>query len=109
MSLGVRLLADLKRVFPSGVEALDTDTILHELHLGEAAGLDADSPWNDLHGKPLAARQLAGLLKPYGINSTKVKVSGRALQGYRREHLHDAWQRYLPSSPAQPEPAEPVA
>jgi hypothetical protein len=53
-------------------------------------------------------RQLAGLLKPYGVSSIKVNVGGRSLQGYRREHLWDAWQRYLPPVPAHPEFPEPA-
>jgi hypothetical protein len=49
------------------------------------------------------------MLRRYGVSSTKVKIDGRALQGYRREALWDAWQRYLspPCAPAEPtEPAE---
>jgi hypothetical protein len=107
MSLGVRLLADLKVIFGTA-DTMATEELLENLHAGESAGLDADAPWSDLHGKPISARQLASMLKPYGISSTKVKVRGAALQGYRREHLHDAWSRYLPSSPARAEPAEPM-
>ena len=69
--------------------------------------LDADAPWSDMHGKPLAERGLASMLKRYDIHPQKMKVDGRALQGYRREHLHDAWQRYLPPSPKEAEPPEP--
>lgn len=37
-----------------------------------------------------------------------MKVEGRALKGYRREHLWDTWQRYLPPSEGEPgEPEEP--
>lgn len=106
-SLGVRLLGDLRIVF-GNADALHTEMILERLHAGDTAGLGADAPWADLHGKPLNGRQLASMLRPYGINSTKVKTGGRSLQGYRREHLHDAWQRYLSSVPAQPEPPEPM-
>ena len=37
----------------------------------------------------------------------KVKVARKALQGYRAEHLADAWTRYLPSILAEAEPPEP--
>ncbi|SFO14646.1 Protein of unknown function [Actinomadura madurae] len=87
-TLGVRLLADLREVF-GDAEALHGATILEALHK-----LD-ESPWADWYGRPFNARDLAKMLKPYGINSIKVKVSGQALQGYRREHLYDAWSRYL--------------
>jgi hypothetical protein len=103
-TLGVRLLADLRTIF-GDAPALHTKTILERLHQGDK--LDADAPWNDLHGKPLAERGLATMLKKFDINSIKVKVGGISLQGYRREHLWDAWQRYLPSTPL-PKEAEPT-
>jgi hypothetical protein len=107
-SLGVRLLGDLRTIFGNHA-ALHTETILADLHRGEDAGLAPDAPWADLHGKPINVRQLASLLRPYGVSPTKVKVLGRSLQGYRREQLWDAWQRYLPSVSAEPEPPEPSA
>ncbi|WP_246178518.1 DUF3631 domain-containing protein [Actinomadura decatromicini] len=92
-SIGVRLLADLRTVF-GDAEALHGATILERLHK-----LD-EAPWSDWFGRPFSARDLAKTLKPYGISSTKVKVSGQALQGYRRDHLYDAWSRYLPPEQA---------
>jgi hypothetical protein len=80
---------------------MTTEDILHRL-----CALDA-APWADLKGQPLDARGLARLLDPYDITSAKVKVAGRSLQGYRAEHLADAWTRYLPPIPAEAEPAEP--
>ena len=114
VTLGIRLLADLQTIF-GDADALHTSVILDRLcdrskrPDGEAY-LDADAPWADLHGKPLAERGLATMLKKYDIHSIKVKVAGRALQGYRREPLHDVWQRYLPvpRSPKEAEPAEPM-
>lgn len=99
-SLGVRLLGDLRVVF-GNAGALHSETILDELHK-----LD-EAPWADLRGKPLDPRGLARLLGNYQIRSVKVKVDGRALQGYRREHLHDAWTRYLTPLSESPEPPEP--
>jgi hypothetical protein len=107
VSLGVRLLADLRIIF-GAADALTTEDILSKLCSGTEAGLDADAPWNELHGKPLGVRGLASMLKRYGVGSQKVKVAGRALQGYRREHLWDAWTRYLSPVPAGVEPAEPM-
>lgn len=95
LSLGVRLLGDLRTIFRDA-DALHTETILQRLCAGEAHGLDADAPWSELHGKPLGNRGLASMLKKYGVSSQKVTISGRSLQGYRREHLWDVWQRYLP-------------
>lgn len=101
-TLGVRLLRDLRTIFRDHT-ALHTEKILADLHRGEDAGLEPDAPWADLHGKPINVRQLASMLKPYNVASLKVTVLGRSLQGYRREHLWDPWQRYLPPESAPPE------
>lgn len=94
-SLGVRLLADIRSVFRD-TDALYTTSILNRLIEGN--DLDADAPWSDLRGKPLGVRRLATILREYGIRPVKVReLGGRALQGYRRTDLWDAWQRYLPS------------
>lgn len=109
-SLGTRLLSDLRLIF-NDAEALHTETILYRLCNGDAYGLDADAPWADLHGRPITDRGLASLLKGYGVAPVKVKADGRSLQGYRREHLWDAWKRYVPTrstNGAQAEPAEPA-
>jgi hypothetical protein len=91
-TLTERLLADLLRVFGSA-DALHSETIL--------AGLRqiAEAPWRDWYGRPLNARDLAVLLKPYGVSSIDVKIGGVNKRGYRREHLHEPWTRYLPPEP----------
>jgi len=96
ISLGVRLLADLRTIF-DGARAIPTEDILSRLHSLDAA------PWAELRGQPIDARALSRLLSQYDIAPTKVKVAGRSIQGYRADHLADAWTRYLPS----PEPSEP--
>src|SRR5258708_4334738 len=88
-SLGARLLADLKDVF-GDADALHTETILAALcKISEA-------PWGDYFGKELRARDMARLLRPYRVASVDVKIDGTNRKGYRRDHLHDAWDRYLP-------------
>ena len=101
VSLGVRLLEDMRAVFGDR-DAMHTQDILDRLN-----GLD-EAPWGDLYGKPMQPRLLARMLKRYDVSSVKVKVDGRSLQGYRREDLWDSWERYLPSVSAQPEPPEPT-
>lgn len=116
VSLGVRLLRDLHVVFGDAL-TLTTAELLARLcgttsygvdDEGEAATL-VDAPWSSLRGVPLDARGLARLLGSYDIASTKVKVDGRSLQGYRREDFWDAWQREGASpGSAGGEPAEPA-
>jgi hypothetical protein len=95
--LGVRLLGDLRIIFDEAI-SLHTETIVDRLLFGD--GLDADAPWSSLHGKTLDKRGLASMLKRYGVSPQKVTIEGRSLQGYRREHLWDAWHRYLPPASA---------
>jgi hypothetical protein len=92
-SLGARLLADLREVF-ADADAMHGETILAALHKV------TEAPWADYYGKPLAARDMAKLLKPYGVASVDVKIDGTNRKGYRREHLHDPWVRYLPAKSA---------
>ena len=57
---GMRLLADLRDVF-GDADKRCTETILAALH-----GI-AEAPWGDWSGQALNARDLAKLLKPYGV------------------------------------------
>ena len=107
VSLGIRLLGDLRILF--GEKDSMTSGTLLDLLASEHSGLDADAPWAELYGKPINARKLAELLRPYGIKPRKVKIDGSSLQGYRREDLWDSWRRWLPSEePVEAEPTEPM-
>jgi Protein of unknown function (DUF3631) len=87
-SLGIKLLEDLRYVF--GIhETIFTHDIL------KALSNISESPWGDYKGKQLTALQLANLLKPYGVASKQVRVGPSTNKGYRKEDLHDAWDRYL--------------
>ena len=88
-TLGARLLADLRDVF-GDADAMHGETILTALHK------IPEAPWGDYFGRPMNARDMARLLKPYGVASVDVKVDGVNRKGYRRGHLHDPWTRYLP-------------
>ncbi len=81
-SLGVRLLSDLRIIFGDH-DAMHTATMLERLVNSDE--LEPDAPWGELRGKPLSARGLASMLRPYDIKPIKVKADGRCLQGYRRE------------------------
>jgi hypothetical protein len=93
-TLGERLLADLRDVF-GDKDAMHGAVILEALHKIEEA------PWADWYGRPLNARDLARLIAPYGVKSVDVKDGGVNKKGYRREHLHDPWSRYI-SPPKDP-------
>lgn len=90
-SMGIRLLMDLRDVF-GDQDRMFSEDILHAL----VKILDA--PWGDLHGKELTHRRLAQRLANYGIKPGDVRIGARVAKGYKREDLHDTWERYLPSS-----------
>lgn len=90
-TLGLQLLADVRAVFDqAGTDAMLTSDLLEQL-----IRLD-ESPWADLRGKQLDGRGLGKRLRAYEVESRSVRVGERVAKGYRREDLHDAWQRYLP-------------
>ena len=78
---------------------MSTEQILEALHAIDEA------PWDDLYGKPLNPRGLAQRLRRYEVSSTSVRVGDWTGKGYRKEDLHDAWARYLPSGAPQYESA----
>ena len=94
-SEGVMLLTDIYRIFDEkAVDRLSTQALL------EALNSDEDRPWHDYHegGFGINAKQLARLLKLFGIHPTSVRIRGRGTpKGYMRTAFADAWERYLPN------------
>ena len=91
-SLGIRLLTDLRSIFESEQE-LPSKAILDRLQ-----GLP-ESPWGDLHGKPLDERGLAKRLRAYGVKPKTIRTGAGTPRGYSRADLEDEWRRYLPATP----------
>ena len=87
-SLGIRLLADLRQIF-GDADAMSTEEILRRL-----AELD-EAPWAEMKGGPINARKLAGMLRPYAVKRTQIRIGTWNGRGYRAEDLHDPWSRYL--------------
>ena len=91
----MRLLKDIRSVFPPGTEHLSTEELLRCL-----TGL-AEAPWADLRGKALDDRGLARLLRPYEVKSKNIRIheygdpDGRVVKGYERVVFADSWERYL--------------
>lgn len=87
-SLGVRLLADVRRVFGER-EHMFTKELLEALN-----GMD-DAPWGDLRGRPLDPRGLAQRLSKYGVQRHTVRIGTETGKGYSACDLSDPWKRYL--------------
>jgi Protein of unknown function (DUF3631) len=88
-----RLLRDVRWVFverfPASA-ALRTETLLARLNPADGCGWGGT--W---YGRELNARDLANLLKPYGITPRSVREGELVGNGYRRDQFADAWGRYL--------------
>lgn len=83
----MRLLADLRTVFGEE-DKLWTETILTRL-----CGIP-EAPWGDWFGHALRDRELAKLLRPYGIRSRDVKIGGVNHKGYYRDQFIASWNSY---------------
>jgi hypothetical protein len=95
-SASVRLLGDLREAFAQA-EALYSTTVLQRLHK-----LD-EAPWADWYGHPLSPRDLAKLLRPYGVRAKNVREhGGEPRKGYARSDLHEPWARYVPLPALRP-------
>ena len=92
---GVRLLADLRDVFTrSGVHQMATIDVVTALN-----GIE-EAPWGShSDGQGVSPRDLARLLRPYGVLSRTLRDGVRTFKGYRAADLADPWARYLPPAP----------
>ncbi|GAA5025330.1 DUF3631 domain-containing protein [Terrabacter aeriphilus] len=89
-SIGVQLLADIRRVFEKFDDSeISSHRLVHALEDDDAA------PWGDMNLNP---SKLGRHLARYGIRTGHTRDKSKRV--YRREDFEDAWERYLPSSPA---------
>jgi hypothetical protein len=90
-STSVRLLADLRGIF-TVEDKLSSEAIVTRL------AAIAEAPWADYHDRKdprINQRDVAKLLKPFGIRSKVVRIGDSTPRGYERDDFRDAWQRYL--------------
>jgi 5S rRNA maturation endonuclease (ribonuclease M5) len=92
-SAAIELLAAIKAVFEEdGGEAITSAALVGKLTA------DPESRWHEWKGagKPLTQKQLAGLLRPFGVTSeTLHPVGQKDAKGYKRERFKEVWERYL--------------
>lgn len=95
-SWGVQLLADLQQVWDED----ELGSTLYSSFLCSALVALQDRPWATWgRGEGgIGQRQLAKLLKPYGIRSKTVRVGTGTAKGYQHDQFLDAWARYVPDS-----------
>jgi putative DNA primase/helicase len=95
-TIGVQLLASVRLAFGIAKQ-ISTDNLLKHLHAM------TEAPWCEYgrQRKPITPRQLASLLKPFGITSGTLREGEATYKGYRREQFESAWTRYLSVTPSQ--------
>jgi hypothetical protein len=89
-SRGAHLLKDIRRVF-----AMTTDHRITSEALSKALNEQTDGPWAGGTGEPLASREIAALLRPYGTRPRTMRFGTKIRRGYERQQFLDAWARYL--------------
>ncbi len=93
-SPGVLLLADIRRIFKQ-VKHDD----LPSNHLVEHLAAMPERPWSEFkYGKPITPRQVADLLRPFGIGPSTQRYGSYTFKGYKRSQFKQAFSRYLKSS-----------
>lgn len=98
-STGSELLADIQHVFDKKhAERISTADLIAALTEDEEA---AWATYN--RGKPLTPRQLANLLRGYGITSKTIRLGYETAKGYERAHFQDTFARYLSASSPPPD------
>ncbi|MBS0236394.1 MAG: DUF3631 domain-containing protein [Proteobacteria bacterium] len=94
-SFGVRLLEDVRSIFADlGHARIPTSDLITRLCE------DEEKPWSTFNRKGnITARELATLLKPFGISSNTIRIGypGQTVKGYHLEDFQDAFGRYLPA------------
>lgn len=85
-SLSLRLLADLQRVWPASQEKITSAEVVQRLRAIE------DGPWQE---RELTQPKLARFLRPFGTRPKQVRIGEATCKGYVRDHLQQAWARYL--------------
>lgn len=96
-SRGILLLTDIRRVFDEGapdpIGSTELSSALHAL---------ADRPWAKwARGNPITPTAVTRLLKTFGIVPKTTKLpNGSQPNGYRHSQFKDAFERYLPATPA---------
>jgi hypothetical protein len=89
--LPLKLLADIKTVWPPEQERCDTASLLEKLRALE------ESPWAEYE---LSPRKLAKMLRPFGVEARCVRIGARTPRGYECDSLKSAFARYLEAQSA---------
>ena len=90
-SLRVQLLEDIRSIFADrSAERISSEDLARSLEAIE------DRPWPEFrNGKPITPRQIARLLKPFGVEPRQIRFELGNVRGYLLQDLQDALSRYV--------------
>lgn len=90
-SMGIELLSAIYGIFENKMtQRLSSAELIRELCQ------DEELPWSTYNrGLPITPRQIANLLKGYGIKSKGIRVGYGTPKGYEREQFRESFSRYL--------------
>jgi hypothetical protein len=98
-SIRVLLLQDLRSLFEVSSQFEKGPDRLPSSFIVEALGKMDDRPWPEFkNGRPITARQLASLLKSFGIKPALRREGQEVTRGYLLADFEDAFSRYLDRS-----------
>lgn len=102
-SVGVALLSDIREIFERRqVDRLASGGLCTELRQME------ERPWSEYggNGSWIRPKQLALLLRPFGILPKSVRIGENTPKGYLLDDFEDAFARYLPRGSANATPQQ---
>jgi hypothetical protein len=92
MSMGVRLLVDIRAAFTALGEPAATATV----ELLGVLNNDLEAPWLGYGPNGLTGKRLGDLLREFDITSGTIRFPVGQAKGYLRDAFTDAWNRYCP-------------
>jgi putative DNA primase/helicase len=90
-STGTELLADIQEIFETrAVDRISTESLISALLK------DDEKPWATYNrGQRITPRQVARVLKGYGILSRSIRIGVETPKGYMLDQFKEAFSRYL--------------
>ncbi|WP_131778379.1 DUF3631 domain-containing protein [Legionella bozemanae] len=90
-SIGVELLTSINDIFEGrSIHRISSSDLIKELCA------DEEQPWATYNrGQPITPRQIANLLKGYGIKSKSIRINCGTPKGFEKSKFIEAFDRYL--------------